>query len=233
LLRFEPERVEELTAGLLSSTLAGAITVDVGRSDDQKNEFRVRVYVFESPPWIHFIYIISTLRTHHSPMRNIVPSAIKISSLEATYDKQPESIVAAAFDIDRELIFAASEDAQGGVRIWRTPVDPCQWNAPILCGSFDTTNSKVLSLRVIGESAQLVLVTRGGDTVSWQLDESGNFIVRPYCSESMVEASYTNACRATRMSLGVLIQVYWLLDGALMTRFLLSLLVSLLVPMAT
>lgn len=166
-------------------------------------------------------------------MRNLVPSAIKISSLEATCDEQPEYIVAAAFDIDRELIFAASEDAQGGVRIWRTPVDPCQWNAPILCGSFDTTNSKVLSLRVIGESAQLVLVTRGGDTVSWQLDESGNFIVRPYCSESMVETGHTNECRVIRMSLEVLIQVYWLLNGVLMTRFLLSLLVNLLVPMAT
>ncbi|OJA14136.1 hypothetical protein AZE42_06727 [Rhizopogon vesiculosus] len=114
-------------------------------------------------------------------MRNLVPSAIKISSLDSTEDEQPdsESIVAAAFDIDRGLIFAASEDAQGGVRIWRTPVDPCEWNAPIFCGSFNTTNSKVLSLRVLGESAQLILVTRGGDTVSWQLDESGNFIGDP------------------------------------------------------
>jgi elongator complex protein 1 len=123
-------------------------------------------------------------------MRNLVPSAIKVSYLGSTYDEQPnlastataeESIVIAAFDIDRGLIFAASEDALFGVRIWRTPVDPGEWNAPTLCGSFNAPNSKVLSLRVIGESAQLILVTRSGDTVSWQLDESGNFIVRPSC----------------------------------------------------
>src|SRR6267154_150287 len=102
-------------------------------------------------------------------MRNLVPSAIKLSTLESTYNEHPESassnavqetIVTAAYDVDRGLIFAASEDAQCGVRIWRTPVDPCEWNAPILCGSFNSVNSKVLSLRVIGESAQLILMTK-------------------------------------------------------------------------
>ncbi|KAG2158594.1 pol II transcription elongation factor [Suillus bovinus] len=123
-------------------------------------------------------------------MRNLVPSAIKVSTLEPPYDEQTsnsassngvqESIVAAAFDVDRGLIFAASEDAQFGVRIWRTTADPLEWNAPILCGSFSSIiDPKVLSLRVIGESAQLVLVTRSGDTVTWQLDESGELISGP------------------------------------------------------
>ncbi|KAG1835906.1 pol II transcription elongation factor [Suillus subalutaceus] len=122
-------------------------------------------------------------------MRNLVPTAIKVSTLEPAYNEQisdsassdcvQESIVAAAFDVDRGLIFAASEDAQFGVRIWRTPVDPCEWNAPILCGSFASVDPKVLSLRVIGESAQLVLVTRSGDTVTWQLDDSGELISGP------------------------------------------------------
>ncbi|KAG1738258.1 pol II transcription elongation factor [Suillus lakei] len=121
-------------------------------------------------------------------MRNLVPSAIKISTLEPTYNEHTsdsassnaqESIVAAAYDVDRGLIFTASEDAQFGVRIWRTPVDPCEWNAPVLCGSFISVDSKVLSLRVIGESAQLILVTRSGDTVSWQLDDLGELISGP------------------------------------------------------
>ncbi|KAG1866975.1 pol II transcription elongation factor [Suillus tomentosus] len=122
-------------------------------------------------------------------MRNLVPSAIKVSTLEPAYNEQTsdsassngpqESIVAAAFDVDRGLIFAASEDAQFGVRIWRTSVDPCEWDAPVLCGSFSSIDPKVLSLRVIGESAQLVLVTRSGDTVTWQLDESGELISGP------------------------------------------------------
>ncbi|KAG1767483.1 pol II transcription elongation factor [Suillus placidus] len=122
-------------------------------------------------------------------MRNLVPSAIKVSTLKPTYNEQTsdsassncgqESIVAATFDVDRGLIFAASEDAQFGVRIWRTPVDPCEWNAPILCGSFSSIDPKVLSLRVVGESAQLILVTRSGDTVTWQLDEFGEFISGP------------------------------------------------------
>lgn len=167
-------------------------------------------------------------------MRNLVPSAVKISSLEPTHDEIPdsastaaeESIVATAFDIDRGLIFAASEDAHCGVRIWRTPVDPCEWNAPTLCGSYNSANSKVLSLRVIGETAQLILVTRSGDTVSWQLDESGDFIVRSSSSVRMVEAHYTDECRVIQMLLEVLIQAYWLLNGVLMIRSLLSLLAS-------
>lgn len=122
-------------------------------------------------------------------MRNLVPSAIKISTLEPAYNEQisesipsngvQESIVAAAFDVDRGFIFAASEDAQFGVRIWRTPVDPCEWDPPVLCGSFSSFDPKVLSLRVIGESAQLILVTRSGDTVTWQLDDSGQLISGP------------------------------------------------------
>lgn len=122
-------------------------------------------------------------------MRNLVPSATKVSTLEPVYNEQipdsascsgvQESIVAAAFDVDRGLIFAASEDAQFGVRIWRTSVDPCEWNAPILCGSFSSIDPKVLSLRVIGESAQLILVTRSGDTVTWQLDELGELVSGP------------------------------------------------------
>lgn len=139
-------------------------------------------------------------------MRNLVPSAIKISTLDRTYNEQTpdsassngvqESIVAAAFDVDRGLIFAASEDAQFGVRIWRTPVDSCEWGAPILCGSFSSTDPKVLSLRVIGESTQLILVTRSGDTVTWQLDDSGELIVRHIC---MVCSSYVNRCRAVQI----------------------------------
>ncbi|KAG2050912.1 pol II transcription elongation factor [Suillus hirtellus] len=122
-------------------------------------------------------------------MRNLVLSAIKVSTLEPAYNEQTsdpassngpqECIVAAAFDVDRGLIFAASEDAQFGVRIWRTSVDPCEWDAPVLCGFFSSIDPKVLSLRVIGESAQLVLVTRSGDTVTWQLDESGELISDP------------------------------------------------------
>jgi elongator complex protein 1 len=122
-------------------------------------------------------------------MRNLVPSAIKVSTLEPVYNEKTsdstssnyvhESIAAAAFDVDRGLIFAASEDAQFGVRIWRTSCDPCEWNAPVLCGSFSSIDPKVLSLRVIGESAQLILVTRSGDTVTWQLDESGELISGP------------------------------------------------------
>ncbi|KAG1812305.1 pol II transcription elongation factor [Suillus variegatus] len=122
-------------------------------------------------------------------MRNLVPSAIKVSTLEPAYNEQisdstsingpQESIVAAAFDVDRGLIFAASEDAQFGVRIWKTSVDPCEWDAPVLCSSFSSVDPKVLSLRVIGESAQLVLVTRSGDTVTWQLDDSGELISGP------------------------------------------------------
>ncbi|KAG2136870.1 pol II transcription elongation factor [Suillus cothurnatus] len=122
-------------------------------------------------------------------MRNLVPSAIKVSTLEPAYNEKisdstssnyvHESIVAAAFDVDRGLIFAASEDAQFGVRIWRTSCDPCEWNPPVLCGSFSSIDPKVLSLRVIGESAQLILVTRSGDTVTWQLDESGELISGP------------------------------------------------------
>lgn len=161
-------------------------------------------------------------------MRNLVLSAIKISSLESkcgqpdsTAAASEESIIAAAFDIDRGLIFSASEDAQRGVCIWRAPVDPCEWNAPILCGSFNSAN--VLSLRVIGETAQLILVTRSGDTVSWELDDSGDFIVRPTC---MVDAVYTDGCRVVQKLLEVLIQAYWQLNGVLMIRFLLLLLVS-------
>jgi len=120
-------------------------------------------------------------------MRNLVPSAIKVSTLEPAHNEKTsdstssnyvhESIVAAAFDVDRGLIFAASEDAQFGVRIWRTSCDPCEWNAPVLYSSFSSIDPKVLSLRVIGESAQLILVTRSGDTVTWQLDESGELII--------------------------------------------------------
>ncbi|KAG1726875.1 pol II transcription elongation factor [Suillus paluster] len=98
-------------------------------------------------------------------MRNLVPSAIKLLR---------ESIVAAAFDIDRGLIFAASEDAKFGVHIWRTPIDPCEWEEPILCGSFRSINPKVLSLRVIGESAQVIL--SGPDVgilaVEWSPDDT-------------------------------------------------------------
>ncbi|KAG0700203.1 pol II transcription elongation factor [Suillus ampliporus] len=132
-------------------------------------------------------------------MRNLVPSASKVSTLEPIYNEEysdstssngaKESIVAAAFDIDRGLIFAASEDAQFGIRIWRTPVDPCEWKTPILCGSFSSVDPKVLSLRVIGESAQVILVTRSGDTVSWELDELGQFISGPDVVGSAVEWS--------------------------------------------
>lgn len=139
-------------------------------------------------------------------MRNLVPSAIKVSTLEPAYNEQisdstsingpQESIVAAAFDVDRGLIFAASEDAQFGVRIWKTSVDPCEWDAPVLCSSFSSVDPKVLSLRVIGESAQLVLVTRSGDTVTWQLDDSGELIVRRIYTISL---SCVDRCRAVQI----------------------------------
>ncbi|KIJ66069.1 hypothetical protein HYDPIDRAFT_174791 [Hydnomerulius pinastri MD-312] len=46
----------------------------------------------------------------------------------------------------------------------------------MFCGSYATSNPRIVSLRVLAESSQLALVTFAGDIVVWELDDSGSFV---------------------------------------------------------
>ncbi|KIK96350.1 hypothetical protein PAXRUDRAFT_138652 [Paxillus rubicundulus Ve08.2h10] len=67
-------------------------------------------------------------------------------------------------------------ESEGEILVWRTPgtVPPSGGPSFVFCGSFVTPNPRIVNLRVLSESSQLVLVTLAGDIVVWGLDELGN-----------------------------------------------------------
>jgi elongator complex protein 1 len=122
-------------------------------------------------------------------MRNLTLSTVQISLLLAedviqfsnpTSDDATAVLSAIAFDLDRNTTFAGTESSQGVILVWRVSgtVSPTPGNVSfVFCGSYTSPSAGIASLRVLSESNQLVLVTRAGDIVVWELDESGGFVV--------------------------------------------------------
>ncbi|KAG1716215.1 hypothetical protein ID866_955 [Astraeus odoratus] len=119
-------------------------------------------------------------------MRNLVQLALQTIALNAEVVEQyagpmPDgsvpSIAATAFDVDRNVTYSAMT-LQGKILIWKTSGE-CLFSLEepsfSFCGSYITPESQIASLRVLAESSQLALVTRAGDIVIWDLDDSGNF----------------------------------------------------------
>lgn len=121
-------------------------------------------------------------------MRNLTLSAVQISVLRAedviqfsspTSDDVSATLSAIAFDSDRSAIFAGTESPRGGILVWRTSDNvslTSECGSFLFCASY-ASSSGIASLRVLSESNQLVLVTRGGEIVVWELDESGSPVV--------------------------------------------------------
>ncbi|KAG6382066.1 pol II transcription elongation factor [Boletus reticuloceps] len=122
-------------------------------------------------------------------MRNLTLSTVQIFALQAedviqfsspTSDDATAILTAIAFDLDRQTTFVGTESSQGVILIWRTSesdrVPQTSRHRPfVFCGSYTLPDAGIASLRVLSESNQLVLVTRAGDIVVWELDESGGF----------------------------------------------------------
>ncbi|KAH7910038.1 pol II transcription elongation factor [Hygrophoropsis aurantiaca] len=122
-------------------------------------------------------------------MRNLVLSALDVSSLDvlngidANVDagaSTTQGITATAIDVDRDVIFAAAFDhIRDEATIWRTSRENNGSGISgdlTFIGMFSTPKSDVISLKVLAEFSQLVLIVRGGDIVSWDLDDSGNAV---------------------------------------------------------
>ncbi|KAH7928721.1 IkappaB kinase complex, IKAP component [Leucogyrophana mollusca] len=118
-------------------------------------------------------------------MRNLTLSASMVSSLDVAKgnldgeENTGVSISSVAIDVDRNVIFATSGGAHNEVCIWRAAGDGDTMGESetlTLVGTFSTPDSRVLSLRVLAEASQLVLVVRGGDIVVWELDDLGGFV---------------------------------------------------------
>lgn len=122
-------------------------------------------------------------------MRNLTLSTVQLSTLQAedviqfsspTSDDDTAVLSAIAFDLDRGATFVGTESSQGVILVWKTSDRALQTHENgtfVFCGSYTSSNTGIASLRVLSESNQLVLVTRAGDIVVWELDESGGFVV--------------------------------------------------------
>lgn len=122
-------------------------------------------------------------------MRNLTLSTVQISVLQPedviqfsspTSDNVSAVLSATAFDLDRNAIFAGTESLHGEILVWRTSDSVSSTpgrGSIVFCGSYTSPNAGIASLRVLSESNQLVLVTRAGDIVVWELDGSGGFVV--------------------------------------------------------
>ncbi|KAI6009884.1 pol II transcription elongation factor [Pisolithus marmoratus] len=116
-------------------------------------------------------------------MRNISRDAIRIVTLrtedveQVTPDGTSATIAAIAFDVDRDVTFAATT-CGGKILIWRTAgrrfISP-EESSFCFCGSYPTPDPRTVNLRVLAESSRLVLVSRSGDIVVWELSDSGDF----------------------------------------------------------
>ncbi|KAN0081459.1 IKI3 family domain containing protein [Tylopilus felleus] len=121
-------------------------------------------------------------------MRNLTLSTVQLSTLQAedviqfsspTSDDDTAVLSAIAFDLDRGATFVGTESSQGVILVWKTSDRALQTpenGTFVFCGSYTSSNTGIASLRVLSESNQLVLVTRAGDIVVWELDESGGFV---------------------------------------------------------
>ncbi|KAF8554834.1 pol II transcription elongation factor [Imleria badia] len=121
-------------------------------------------------------------------MRNLTLSTVQISTLQTedviqfsspTSDDTTAVLSAIAFDLDRNATFVGTESSQGAIMVWKTSNrgSPTPGNGSfVFCGSYTSSNAGIASLRVLSESNQLVLVTRAGDIVVWELDDSGGFV---------------------------------------------------------
>ncbi|KAI6112013.1 pol II transcription elongation factor [Pisolithus croceorrhizus] len=116
-------------------------------------------------------------------MRNISQDSIQVATLrtedveQVTTDETNATIAAIAFDVDRDVTFAATT-CGGKILIWKTagrrlpsPKEP----SFCFCGSYATPDPRIVSLRVLAEASRLVLVARSGDIVVWELGDSGDF----------------------------------------------------------
>ncbi|KAI6007771.1 pol II transcription elongation factor [Pisolithus orientalis] len=116
-------------------------------------------------------------------MRNISQDSVQIVTLRTedvervTPDGTSATFAATAFDVDRGVTFAATT-CGGEILIWKTAgrrLLPPEESSFCFCGSYATPDPRIVSLRVLAESRRLVLVTRSGDIVVWELGDSGDF----------------------------------------------------------
>lgn len=122
-------------------------------------------------------------------MRNLTLSTVQISTLRAedvsqfsslTSDDATAVLSAIAFDLDRNATFVGTESLKGVIMVWKTSGSDSSTpgnGSFVFCGSYTSSNAGIASLRVLSETNQLVLVTRAGDIVVWELDDSGGFVV--------------------------------------------------------
>lgn len=139
-------------------------------------------------------------------MRNLTLSTVQISILQAedvikfsspTSDDATAVLSAIAFDLDRNATFAGTESSQGVILVWRTSdiASPTPGNVSfVFCGSYTSPSAGIASLRVLSESNQLVLATRAGDIVVWELDESGSFVVSDQSSAALFLIVVSGRC---------------------------------------
>ncbi|KAI5988054.1 pol II transcription elongation factor [Pisolithus albus] len=116
-------------------------------------------------------------------MRNISQDSIQKVTLrtedveQVTADGTNATIAATAFDVDRDVTFAATT-CEGKILIWKTAgarLLPPEESSFCFCGSYITPDPRIASLRVLAEASRLVLVARSGDIVVWELGDSGDF----------------------------------------------------------
>lgn len=121
-------------------------------------------------------------------MRNLTQIAVQVVSLNADDVGQfssvppegPAAILSAtAFDIDRDITFAATE-CNGEILVWKISANhllSLEEPSFSFCGSYVTPEPRIASLRVLAETSRLALITHAGDIVVWELGDSGDFNV--------------------------------------------------------
>ncbi|KIM63897.1 hypothetical protein SCLCIDRAFT_1213692 [Scleroderma citrinum Foug A] len=119
-------------------------------------------------------------------MRNLTQIAVQVVSLNADDVGQfssvpPEGLAATlsatAFDIDRDITFAATE-CSGEILVWKISANhllSLEEPSFSFCGSYVTPEPRIASLRVLAETSRLALITHAGDIVVWELGDSGDF----------------------------------------------------------